>query len=209
MLEWGIGTLTSNLTSQKVVQQLVPLMDQFYYFALTIVIGMVAGFCYDLYKVTRGTLKLRRIGTALGDVLFWLVLTGVVFALLLLGNWGEVRVYVMLGLALGAVIYLNIFSRRTTSILQWTFRTLRQLWRWFIKARSFTWRMVCLPFRGGYLLAAIPLGFVVGVTGKVLRGTRTVLNKLLGRPVRRVKQSFRNRISSIFPIFEYKDKDKD
>lgn len=186
---------------------MVPLMDQFYYFALTIVIGIIAGFCYDIYKVTRGTLRLRRIGTALGDVLFWLVLTAVVFILLLLGNWGEVRLYVLLGLALGAVLYLNLFSRRTTSILQWTFRALHQLGIWFLKVLSFTWRMVCLPFRGVYLLIALPLGFLVSVTGKILRGAGMVLNKLLGRPVKRVKQSLRSRISRIFPFFKYKDDD--
>ncbi|SHF39020.1 spore cortex biosynthesis protein YabQ [Desulforamulus putei] len=184
---------------------MVPLMDQFYYFALTIIIGMVAGFCYDLYRVTRGTLRLRRIGTALGDLLFWFVLTGVVFVLLLLGNWGEVRLYVLLGLALGAVIYLSVFSRRTTSMIRWTFRALHQLWVWFIKSLSFAWRMLCLPFRGVYLLVALPLGFVAGVTGKVLKGTGTVLNKLLGSPGRRIKKGFKRRISSIFPIFEYKD----
>ncbi|RYD03678.1 hypothetical protein N752_18185 [Desulforamulus aquiferis] len=54
----------------RVVHYLVPLLDQFYYFALTILIGVVSGFCYDLYKVTRGNLRLKRIGTALGISFF-------------------------------------------------------------------------------------------------------------------------------------------
>lgn len=186
---------------------MVPLLDQFYYFALTIMIGMIAGFCYDLYKVTRGTLRLRRIGTALGDVLFWLVLTGVVFVLLLLGNWGEVRLYVFLGLVLGAVIYLNFFSRGSTSIITWTFTTLYRLWNLFVRIIVFAWRMICLPFKGAYLAVAIPLAFIAGIGGKIFKGIKMVVNKVFGRPVRRVKRGLRNRISSIFPIFQYKDRE--
>lgn len=186
---------------------MVPLLDQFYYFALTILIGLVGGFCYDLYKVTRGTLRLRKVGTALGDALFWVILTGVVFALLLLGNWGEVRLYVLLGLALGALFYLSVCSRHITRFIQWIFKMLHTLWRAFIKGLSVTWRLVCLPFRGLYLVVAIPLGIIFQMAGKVVQGVKFLLNKCFATPARAVKRSLRRRFSSIFPIFEYKDKD--
>ncbi len=179
---------------------MVPLLDQFYYFAFTVLIGVVAGFCYDLYRVTRGTLKLRKIGTALGDILFWVVLTGVVFTLLLMGNWGEVRLYVFLGLTLGAVLYLNVLSRSTTSLLQLTFKTVHRLWKLFIKLLSSIWWVLCLPFRFLYLAVAVPLGFVAGLLGKITQ-------RLFGKPLRSAKRSLRSRLSSIFPLFEYKDHD--
>ncbi|GAB6159251.1 hypothetical protein JCM39194_24510 [Desulfotomaculum varum] len=184
---------------------MVPLMEQFYCFALTIVIGVVAGFCYDLYRVTRGTLKLRRFGTALGDLLFWLVLTGVVFVLLLLGNWGEVRLYVLLGLALGSAIYLNLFSRQTVSVIRWTFRQILQIWRGCVKGFCFVWRLLCLPFRGIYLLVALPLGLAADLTGKIVQGSGKVFNKLLGAPYRRFKNACKRRLSAMLTIFEYKD----
>lgn len=189
------------------VQPVVPLLDQFYYFALTILIGMIAGFCYDLYKVTRGTLRLRKIGTALGDVLFWLILTGLVFLLLLLGNWGEVRLYVLLGLALGALIYLNLCSRRTTTLLQWFFKAMHRLLQGLWKGALFIWQLFCLPFKGIYLLVAIPLSITLKIAGKVMRGGKWLLNKCLLSPGRKVRVSLRKRFSTIFPIFEYKDKE--
>lgn len=179
---------------------MVPLLDQFYYFAFTVLIGVVAGFCYDLYKVTRGTLRLRKLGTALGDILFWIMLTGVVFTLLLVGNGGEVRLYVLIGLTLGAVIYLNILSRSATSLLQLTFRTIHRLWRLFLRLLYIIWRIICWPFRAIYLVVAVPLGLVAGLLGKVT-------NMLFGKPLRSLKRSIRSRLSSIFPIFEYKDPD--
>lgn len=179
---------------------MVPLLDQFYYFAFTVLIGVVAGFCYDLYKVTRGTLRLRKIGTALGDILFWIMLTGVVFTLLLVGNGGEVRLYVLIGLALGAVIYLNILSRSATSLLQFAFKTVHNIWQLFIRLITLLWRVICLPFRAVYLVVAVPLGLVAGLMGKIS-------HKLFGKPLRSVKRSLRSRLASIFPIFEYKDPD--
>lgn len=186
---------------------MVPLLDQFYYFALTILIGMVAGFCYDLYKVTRGTLRLRKVGTALGDAMFWLILTGVVFVLLLLGNWGEVRLYVLLGLALGALFYLHVFSRRITVIIQWLFKTLHRLWRGLLKTLLVSWRLICLPFRGLYLVVALPLGIIFKAVGKVVKGVKFLFNKCFVVPIRTIKRCIRKRFSSIFPIFEYKDKE--
>lgn len=186
---------------------MVPLQDQFYYFVLTITIGMVAGLCYDLYKVTRGTLGLRKIGTALGDVLFWLILTGVVFVLLLLGNWGEVRLYVFLGLALGAVCYLNIFSRRTTVLIQWLFKTTLQIWVGLLKTISFIWRIICLPFKGLYLLVTVPVIFVSRILGKVLSWVKRIITRVFSKPIKVIKGGIWQRITSIFPIFEYKKKE--
>ncbi|ABO48669.1 hypothetical protein Dred_0119 [Desulforamulus reducens MI-1] len=185
---------------------MVPLQDQFYYFILTILIGMVAGFCYDLYKVTRGTLRLRKIGTALGDIFFWLILTGVVFILLLLGNWGEVRLYVLLGLLLGAVLYLNVFSHLTTTMIHKIFKTLRQIWIGILKTLSFLWKMICLPFKGLYLLVALPLGFIVHLMGKTVTVSKRIMAKLFGGPMKKLKGGFWKRLVSIFPVFEYKNK---
>lgn len=173
---------------------MVPLLDQFYYFALTILIGAISGFCYDLYKVTRGTLRLRRIGTALGDVLFWVILTAVVFILLLAGNWGEVRLYVLIGLTIGAVLYLNLLSRHATLLLQFTFKLINRICKAIIDMFKFIWKVFCLPFKIIFLAVAIPLSF-----GK------KVLKLVIVQPVRKLAGYIRRRLSSIFPIFEYKD----
>ncbi|MEG6520645.1 spore cortex biosynthesis protein YabQ [Desulfotomaculum sp. 1211_IL3151] len=186
---------------------MVPLQDQFFYFVLTITIGMVAGLCYDLYKVIRGTLGLRKMGTALGDILFWLILTGIVFILLLLGNWGEVRLYVLLGLALGAILYINIFSRRTTKLIQWIFKAIYQIWRGLLKTISFIWGIICLPFKGLYLIITVPLVFLVNIIGKGLSMIKKILARLFRKPLRLIKGGIWHRITSIFPIFEYKKKE--
>lgn len=88
----------------------MPFVQQLQAFGMTIAAGMAAGLVFDLYRLTRRGLKPRG-GTAwLIDLLFWLVVTPVVFSLLLLGNWGELRFYVVVGLTAGAVLYFGLLS---------------------------------------------------------------------------------------------------
>lgn len=82
-----------------------PITEQFMLFFYTILTGVLAGFIYDLYVGIGYVLRFRKISVHVGDILFWLVLTVVVYALLWHYNQGEVRFFVLLGLGAGAVIY--------------------------------------------------------------------------------------------------------
>ena len=73
-------------------------------------LGLAAGLLYDLFRVLRCRVCLPLLGPAL-DLLFWLVLTGVLF---LWSQWawgGPVRLYGVVFLFLGGVLYLRLFSR--------------------------------------------------------------------------------------------------
>ena len=73
-------------------------------------LGLAAGLLYDLFRILRCRVRLPLLGPAL-DLLFWLVLTGVLF---LWSQWawgGPVRLYGVVFLFLGRVIYFRLFSR--------------------------------------------------------------------------------------------------
>lgn len=73
-------------------------------------LGLAAGLLYDLFRVLRCRVCLPLLGPAL-DLLFWLVLTGVLF---LWSQWawgGPVRLYGVVFLFLGGVLYFRLFSR--------------------------------------------------------------------------------------------------
>ncbi|MGE5552999.1 MAG: spore cortex biosynthesis protein YabQ [Betaproteobacteria bacterium] len=94
-----------------------PLIAQVAVFALTIGIGLLLGLLFDFYRVVRGRLRPGRFATAVGDLLFSLTATGVTFALLIVGNWGELRLYVWVGFLLGALSYRLFLSRTVISWL--------------------------------------------------------------------------------------------
>src|SRR5690606_32547671 len=71
------------------VRLLLPFVEQLHAFAMTIAAGMAAGLLFDMYRLARRGLRPRGTGAWLLDLMFWLVATPVVFALLLVANWGE------------------------------------------------------------------------------------------------------------------------
>lgn len=86
------------------------LAEQTYAFLMTILAGGVIGFLFDLYRVFRSALRPKQLATAVTDLLYWIVVTPMVFALLLAGNWGELRLYVAVGLGVGLLLYFQALS---------------------------------------------------------------------------------------------------
>lgn len=68
------------------------------------------GIVFDFYRALRQKARLRNWMTGIADLLLCLLFTGMVFVLLLMTNWGEVRAYVFLGLILGLIIYFRYIS---------------------------------------------------------------------------------------------------
>lgn len=103
--------------------------DQLYTFLLLAAAGGVLSFVFDCYRVTRNYFRLRWFGTAVGDLLYWLLATVVVFLALLKGNWGEIRLFTFLGLLSGAGLYFHFVSVYAAAIISKTLRSLGKLMR--------------------------------------------------------------------------------
>ena len=84
--------------------------EQTYAFVMTILAGGVMGLLFDSYRVVRALFAPKQLAAAMTDLLYWIVVTPIVFAMLLAGNWGELRFYVLLGLAIGLVLYFQTLS---------------------------------------------------------------------------------------------------
>ncbi|KJS12145.1 MAG: hypothetical protein VR67_10165 [Peptococcaceae bacterium BRH_c8a] len=145
-----------------------PVASQFLLFFYTILTGVLAGIIYDFYAGIGYVWRLRKIAVHVGDTLFWLVLTVVVYALLWYYNQGEVRFFVLLGLGIGAGLYHRLCRQAVRKIiilgLEQVIRLLRWV-RWVL-----TWLLVVLffPFRMLFLVLIFPfrlLGRGLGKTG--------------------------------------------
>lgn len=100
-------------------------------FFITLVTGVLLSILFDFYRVLRGIYHLQWAATSVADIVYWLIATSVVFGALLAGNWGELRLYVFIGLALGGVLYYRLFSRHTVHILIRAIRMVNAIIRWF------------------------------------------------------------------------------
>ena len=87
------------------------LSNQLYVFLMYCLSGIIIGIFFDIFRILRKSFKTPDIITYIQDVIFW-ILTGLFLIFIIFKfNNGEIRSYIFIGLALGGLIYLLIFSR--------------------------------------------------------------------------------------------------
>lgn len=124
-------------------------------FLLTVVTGMFLGLLFDFYRIMRGVFKPRWLVTSVADLLYWLVATVIVFVALLFGNWGEVRLYVFIGLLTGVLLYYWLLSRPAIRLLIGMIRIVVRAFLLaklavvytLLKPAGFIWRVVTAPVK--------------------------------------------------------------
>lgn len=139
--------------------------EQFLAFLITVGIGMASAFIYDFYRAVRLSLGLRRLGGSIADLVFWLFLTVIVFGLLLLGTGGDVRWYVVAGLATGALIYRRRFTTRGYAF-----------WRGYLHVSFRALQIVCQPLVWFWQGVTWPVRFQVLMVRRIGRSLRLRLH---------------------------------
>jgi len=100
--------------------------------------GVTLGACFDTIGVAVREFRLHRVVQALIDVLYWIAATIFVFRVLMMANYGEVRFFIFIGLAMGVILYalmlgrpfrrlVEILIRIIVRVVKFTIRTIRIL----------------------------------------------------------------------------------
>ncbi len=96
---------------------------QFHAFFVIVLSGVVLAFLFDLLRVMRGHYRPPWWLAAGADALFWVVATLALSGGLFLGNWGELRFYVLVGLLIGIGLYYWLASPVVTASARLLIRT--------------------------------------------------------------------------------------
>lgn len=100
-------------------------------FATMLLTGVFLGLWLDLFRFInrRGKLPIP----FFLDIIFWAVITAVVFTVLINVNYLELRLYIFFALGLGLFLYLKLCSRYILVFYAWAFgltaKVLKWLWR--------------------------------------------------------------------------------
>ncbi len=132
---------------------MIPVLTQLQYFFWTVTVGFAIAFSFDFYRALRVFLKPPRWAVHLCDLFFWILATIVGYLMLLGINWGEVRLYVLIGIGIGAYIYYGLTSKYFFNFWLYLFNLTRRLLKVFR-------RLVKLPFRLLKKIFRIPLGLI-------------------------------------------------
>lgn len=87
------------------------MQNQVYTFFIFILNGLLIGLLFDTFRILRKSFKTSNIITNLQDIAFW-ILTGLIliYSVFKFAN-GELRLYIFLGILLGYILYLLVFSK--------------------------------------------------------------------------------------------------
>jgi spore cortex biosynthesis protein YabQ len=158
---------------------------QFHAFFMVVLSGVALGVLFDLLRTLRGYYRPNRWVGAAGDLLFWGAATLVIAGGLFLGNWGEFRFYVLVGLLLGLGLYYSLASRVISALMRGVLRLIT----WLL---DLAWMLVLkLVWAPLVALATLLMGvgrILWGWVRALLEGVWQVLEVLGGwlmRPLRR------------------------
>lgn len=84
---------------------------QTYLFLLSFLAGLFSGFVFDVFRIKRRFVKTSDVFVYMEDIIYWLIISAELFALMYYSNESEIRSYVLFGIFIGVVIYGFIFSK--------------------------------------------------------------------------------------------------
>jgi len=91
--------------------------SQEYVLAVSIMGGMLLGFVWDIYRLVRHYVKMGVIGTALGDLLYWIISIYFSIQLIFDISYGNVRMFILMGFIVGALLYFYGLSNYFLKVL--------------------------------------------------------------------------------------------
>ncbi len=85
--------------------------NQAYLFLIFTINGIVIGILFDIFRILRKSFKTSDTITYIEDILFW-ILTGLIllYSIFTFSD-GEIRFYMFLGIFIGCILYMLMFSK--------------------------------------------------------------------------------------------------
>ena len=119
-------------------------------FLSTVVVGAAIGLFYDFFRIFRKVAQHSAWAVHLEDMLFWVLATAAMFYFMLHRNFGEIRLFSLIGAACGIALYFATISRAvlklSVAVINFTKRVIAAVVR-----------IITLPIRFIFNLIAPPL----------------------------------------------------
>lgn len=80
-------------------------------FGYSMILGMIFGIFYDIFKSLRSVKKHKNFVIFIEDILFFFVVSIITLLFLIATTNGEVRGYILFGILAGFIIYILLFSK--------------------------------------------------------------------------------------------------
>ena len=135
---------------------------QAWLFLSTVLMGAAIGLLYDVFRIFRKTARHSQLAVQLEDLFFWVAATGLTFYYMLHRNYGEIRVFVLVGVGIGLTLYFATVSRFVLIVFVNVVNYLKRVVAVAI-------RIVLIPVRYVFALLEPPVVKAYGTTRKQAR----------------------------------------
>lgn len=123
---------------------------EFNTFCYAIMLGVLCGILYDIIRIFRRIIKKRIAVTVVEDIIYWMVVSVLMFMLMYRENGGMVRGYAIIGMASGMVLYEvslgKFIVKYVSALLNRIFGLLKIGINKFIKTIKWVLKKVLKPF---------------------------------------------------------------
>ena len=102
----------------------------FLYFTVS---GILSGFIFDLFRCKRKNFATSNILVYVEDLVFWIIIGGIALYTSYIATSGQVRVYMLISMLLGAMVYFLTFSKICYKVFETLCRYIKRLLEVFLK----------------------------------------------------------------------------
>lgn len=106
-------------------------------FLCMVLVGGFSALIYDLFRIFRKSFKHINIFIYIEDFIYWLIILGIMFFVLLKINYLELRVFEFIGFVLGMILYFVSISKIFVLIMVKVLNFMKLCIKFFIKILSF------------------------------------------------------------------------
>lgn len=90
---------------------ITPVNSQALIFLYTVIGGAAVALVFDLFRILRKAVRTGSLVTFAEDLLFWLIVSVIMFLTIFYSNDGELRAYLFIGACIGVILYALLLSR--------------------------------------------------------------------------------------------------
>jgi len=144
---------------------ILSMAGQAWLFLSTVLVGAAIGLFYDAFRVIRKTARHSGLAVTLEDFIFWVAATGLTFYYMLHRSYGEMRLFALIGIGVGVLLYFATVSRWVVVVFVAVVNYLKRVVVAVV-------RVVLVPVRLAAAWLAGPVGKVTGATRKHARRVR-------------------------------------
>lgn len=149
--------------------------SQGYLFLIFILVGIIIGVLFDVFRILRKTFKTSDFVTYIQDILFW-ILSGIllIYSIFVFNN-GELRAYIFLSIAIGIITYMLTISKYFIKLNVTILNVIKKIFTWILKIVIYPFKLIIKLFKHIFIK---PLHFLKCNTEKIMSNIVINLKKM-------------------------------